>query len=217
VRVLDLFAGLGGWAKPFEDAGHDVETLDIDPRFDCTYTGDVRNFYPRRGDYDVIFASPPCEAFSVASIGHHWGGGWRAYEPKTEHAETSRELVLATLGIIETVQPLVAVIENPRGVLRKLGIIPVDPVTVWYCHYGEQHAKPTDLWGLPFPENWSPRPKCHNRRPEHGEDCCCRDHEAASRGAKTGTQGIDGYANRSLIPYELADSFRLALEQEAVA
>lgn len=49
--------------------------------------------------------------------------------------------------------------------------------------------KPTDLWTNNF--NWIPRSMCKN-----GDPC----HEKAPRGSKTGTQGIDGARDRSIIP-----------------
>lgn len=33
MRVLDLFSGLGGWSAAFRDRGHEVITLDIEPKF----------------------------------------------------------------------------------------------------------------------------------------------------------------------------------------
>lgn len=210
MRVLDLFCGLGGWGKPFRDAGHEVMGLDINPRFEPDLMMDVSYFNPYADEFDVVLASPPCESFSVASIGTHWGGGKGAYIPKTDAAYLGMVLVNETLRIINTINPRIAIVENPRGVLRKLNLLSVEPQTVWYCHYGERRAKPTDLWVV-RQEADSPlslRPACHNQRADHPQDCCCRDHDAAPRGARTGTQGISNYAERSLIPFELADSVR---------
>ena len=52
--------------------------------------------------------------------------------------------------------------------------------------------KPSDL----FTNNevWKPRPMCKN-----GDSC----HEAAPRGARTGTQGLKGNMERSVIPPDL--------------
>lgn len=220
MRVLDLFCGLKGWSAPFLERGHEVVTLDLDPRFEPTIAADVLDVTAEQiiaafGGHrpDVILASPPCETFSVASIGHHWGGGHRAYEPRTAEAEVGKRLVERAVALIAELSPTYAVIENPRGVLRKLGLIPVEPVTVWYCHYGETRAKPTDLWGLPFPPSFEPEPPCHNNH-GHTSTCCCHDHEAARRGARTGTQGIGTYAERSLIPYLLASAVANACEED---
>jgi C-5 cytosine-specific DNA methylase len=207
LKVLDLFCGLKGWSAPFAERGHEVVSVDIEGRFDPTICEDVLELGPRAfGSFDVILASPPCEAFSVASIGHHWTGGMRAYEPRTDHARMSLALVHHTAALIEAIRPAVAVIENPRGMLRKLGVLDrYERVTVTFCQYGETRMKPTDLWGAPFPASWEPRPMCRN-----GATC----HEAAPRGAKTGTQGIAGAAGRAEIPRDLAESICLAIEAD---
>lgn len=203
MKILDLFAGLGGWSAPFRDMGHDVTTVDLNPDFDPDVCANVLHLSPLEFEgYDAVLASPPCEAFSVASIGHHWTGGLRAYEPKTEHARTSLALVHWTLALIESTRPRYWVIENPRGMLRKLGVLDrYERITVTYCQYGEDRMKPTDLWGG-FPEGWQPRPVCRN-----GATC----HEAAPRGAKTGTQGLGNAAERAVVPYALASSVEIAM------
>lgn len=206
MRVLDLFCGLKGWSAPFAERGHEVLSVDIESRFRPTVVTDVLNIGPYLGPFDVILASPPCEAFSVASIGKHWGGGLRGYVPQTIAARRAIALVHWTAACIEASQPRFAVIENPRGMLRKLGVLDrYERVTVHYCQYGETRMKPTDLWGAPFPASWAPRPVCRN-----GADC----HERAPRGAKTGTQGISGAAGRAEIPYALALDLCVAAETD---
>ena len=196
MRILDLFAGAGGELRrqEIEARGHEYVTLDIDPRFNCTITGDIFNYTAIDLEYfDFIWASFPCEAFSVASMGHHWGGGKGVYIPKTEHAKRSIELVQYTLGLIREMNPYAWLGENPRGVLRKMLFMRGIPrVTVTYCQYGDTKMKPTDLWGIV--PNWTPRQMCKN-----GRGC----HEAAPRGSKTGTQGISGAAERAIVPLEL--------------
>lgn len=219
MRVVNLFAGHGTWAKPWKDRGHEVWDTDIDPKFGCSLTTDILDLRLKDipwgpGEVDMLLASPDCTAFSVASIGTHWGGGPRGYVPKTMKAHNRMALVHATAALIEALQPRFAVIENPRGMLRKLGILDrYERRTVWYCHYGDSRGKPTDLWGAPFPPSWWARPVCHNQRPEHPSWCCCRDHEAASRGAKTGTQGLEK-EERSFMPYELALTVCYAAEKD---
>jgi C-5 cytosine-specific DNA methylase len=196
VRVLDLFAGLGGWSAPFIERGHEAVTSDIDPRFGCTVTGDFLDYETRSllhdiGSYDLILASPPCEAFSVASMGTHWGGGHRQYVPKTDKAVVGIALLELTVQFCEA-EGVPFLIENPRGAMRKMGAVAHLPRhTVTYCQYGQRNMKPTDLFG------------------KNSDPC----HEAAPRGAKTGTQGIKGYAERSKIPYELALEVCMAMER----
>jgi hypothetical protein len=181
--VLDLFAGLRGWSDPWKARGHEVITLDSDGSFDSDLTVDMREFvkdFDRHLDGwrpDVIMASPPCEAFSVMTIGRNWT---RDHKPKTEKAELALELVGHTMYAIHWLRPTFFIIENPRAKLRRLAPVQgLDRVTVTYCQYGEPFMKPTDLWGG-FPPSWWPRPMCKPRA-----DC----HVGAARGSRTGIQG----------------------------
>ena len=64
--------------------------------------------------------------------------------------------------------------------------------TVTYCQYGDTRMKPTDIWtNHPDPHF---KPMCKN-----GDPC----HEKAPRGSATGTQGLKGSKERSVIPAQL--------------
>lgn len=66
--------------------------------------------------------------------------------------------------------------------------------TVTYCQYGDTRMKPTDIWtNHPDPQF---KPMCKN-----GDPC----HTPAPRGSKTGTQGLKGSKERSVIPKKLCD------------
>lgn len=218
LKVLDLFAGLEGWSEPWRASGHDVISVDNDPRFNVDITKDVRDLdwldipdqWHSEG-VDVLLASPPCEAFSVMTMGKNWN-----YDrtPKSDKARLGLELLMTTLDIIDWLDPKVAVIENPRGMMRKMSVLrPYRRHTVWYCHYGYPVAKPTDLWAVRQPHLWVPEPPCHNRA-DHGQYCCCNDHTPAPRGSRTGTQGPQSAAERAKVPYELSASIMRACQEE---
>ena len=207
--VFDFFSGTGSSTQAFKDAGHTVITFELDEQFEATEHVNIfdltaNQLIERYGRPDFIWASPPCTAFSVASMGHHWGGGLRAYEPKTEAAKISQKLVAHTLKLIKQLAPPKGwLMENPRGMLRKLPVVEgFERRTVTYCTYGDTRMKPTDLWGEV--KGWTPRVPCKN-----GQGC----HEAAPRGSKTGTQGLKGAKDRSRVPYDLGHEILEALNR----
>ena len=197
--IFDFFSGTGSSTKAFEDAGHKVYKFELDEQFEATEHIDImfltaKYLTETYKKPDFIWASPPCTAFSVASIGHHWISGGKFPVPRTEQARQSQDLVRHTISLIQELNPSKGwLMENPRGMLRKLEVVAHLPRrTVTYCQYGDSRMKPTDLWGLV--PNWNSRPACKN-----GNSC----HTPAPRGARTGTQGIKDAKNRSMIPYEL--------------
>lgn len=203
MRMLELFCGTKSITKAFAKRGFVTMTLDSEPGFEADICFDILRWEyllePNYGDlkYDVIWASPPCTAFSVASCGTHWGGGPRAYQPITETAKTGIAMVQRTLDILEYLKPEYWFIENPRGVLRKLLMMQnLKRTTVWYCKYGDNRAKPTDIWYKKWPRNMPIR-TCRNNRPGQVREC---HHELAPRGAKTGTQGRKTALDRARIP-----------------
>jgi hypothetical protein len=200
MKILELFAGSRSIGKVAEEFGYKVFSSDIEQFGGIDYVVDILEFDYSKVPFipDMIWASPPCTGFSVASIGTHWGGGYRGYEPKTDTARLGIKLVEKTLEIIEHYKKLnpnlIWYMENPRGVLRKLPITQDLPIrqSVTYCQYGDERMKPTDIWTNN--KNWSPKPMCKN-----GDNC----HISAPRGSKTGTQGRKGAFERSKIPEEL--------------
>jgi len=195
MKVLELFAGSRSIGKQAEKLGMDVFSTDINDFPDIDYVVNILNFDFSKVPFhpDIIWASPPCTTFSVASIGHHWQGGNKAYIPKTDEARKGLLIAHKTLDIIRYFEPNFFFIENPRGVLRKMDFMQhMMRHTVTYSQYGDTRMKPTDIWTNNM--NWNPLPSCRN-----GDPC----HEAAPRGSKTGTQGLTDAYHRSKIPDRL--------------
>jgi len=187
MRILEIFCGTMSISNVFKDNGWEVVTIDYDPQFEPTYCVDILNFNITE-KFDVVWASPPCTTFSVASIGRHWKEGM----PSVEAIEGNK-ILAKTLEIINIVRPKYWFIENPRGMMRTLPIMANLPKhTATYCQYGDTRMKPTDIWTNCT--NWKPKPACKN-----GDPC----HVSAPRGSKTGTQGLGSAKDRAVIPREL--------------
>ena len=198
LKVLELFAGTRSIGKEFDKKGHLVYSIELDRQHEnIDWYGDINiitadEIIKRMGGLpDVIWASPPCEKFSVAAIGKHWIKGTNL--PKTEDTKEALILLERTVNLIKELNPKYFFIENPRGKMRKMDCMQkFDRYTVTYCQYGDERMKPTDLWtNHPNPKF---KPPCKN-----GDSC----HVAAPRGSQTGTQGIKTYKDRSRIPEQL--------------
>src|SRR5690625_3358663 len=208
LKVLELYAGTRSIGKAFDRRGHEVFSIELDEQHKNIdwYTDitkiNVEDILERFGQPDVVWASPPCQRFSVASIGHHWIKGTN--EPKTEEAKEALQMLEYTVALIKDLNPTYYFIENPRGKMRKVNIMQDLPrYTVTYCQYGDTRMKPTDIWtNHPDPKF---KPTCKN-----GDTC----HVSAPRGSRTGTQGIKNSVLRSVIPEGLCDHIALISEEE---
>lgn len=189
MKTIELFAGTHSFSKVMKAHAHETFTTDCEIIDGQDLVDDVRLLAARDFPYqpDLLWASPPCEGFSVAAIGKNWN---HDNTPKTDSARLGVQLVEATTRLIKELKPTWWFIENPRGKLRKLDLINTPyRHTVSYCQYGDTRMKPTDIWtNAPW---FVPRPMCKN-----GDNC----YIAAPRGSSTGTQGIKTYKDRSRIP-----------------
>lgn len=208
MRVLELFAGSRSFGKVAEKHGYEVFSTDLVKRKGIDLVIDILELTKDMIPFEptVIWASPPCTSFSVGSIGKHWN---KDHTPKTENAVLGMEILAKTLEIISWYPIAIYFIENPRGKMRKI-IQPLHPkfhylpiTSVCYCQYGETRMKPTDIWSNNIYsafniDGWIPRKMCFN-----GNKNC--HHEAAPRGSKTGTQGLKGNYERSIVPKQLCE------------
>ena len=203
IKVLELFAGTRSIGKAFEARGHEVYSVEWDKDFEnIDLYDDIMNVTAEQiirdfGHPDVIWASPDCTTFSIAAISHHRRKNLETgnLDPVSDYAKFCDKVDQHVLDLIRELNPTYYFIENPRGGMRKMTWMQGIPrYTVTYCKYGDTRMKPTDIWtNHPNPKF---KPPCKN-----GDSC----HTPAPRGSKTGTQGLKGSVERSIIPIELCN------------
>lgn len=127
MKMLDLFSGLGGASEAFVQAGWEVLRIENNPllsevpntKMMCVF--ELRDWLEDNtrtltvgvlDDVDLIWASPPCDEFSLAFSAphaiHNRENPGIPYEPNMDYLE-------ATLDIIKLLKPRYFVIENVRG------------------------------------------------------------------------------------------------------
>lgn len=197
MRVLELFSGTGNLTKIARKKGHTAHSIDLTEPADTN--ADILQMTPQEilgvtgwDSIDMLWASPPCQGFSVASIGKMWS---EPGKPKHPTSEMGLSLLEHTLHIIKDLQPKTWYIENPRGMMRKMPSLEgFTRHTITFCQYGEQRMKPTDVWTNS--KQWEPRPACRN-----GDSC----HVKAPRGSTTGTQGMKNAKAKGRLPDALCE------------
>jgi len=148
MKTLELFCGTKSFSKVAHQRGYETKTLDNETQFDADFTIDIMDFDISMLDGykpDIVWASPPCQKFSVAALGRNWHGTKNGpFTPKNKETYHALEIVKKTVQIIKELNPKYFYIENPRAMLRKMNIIPYPYATVTYCQYGFKYMKPTD-------------------------------------------------------------------------
>jgi len=166
LNVVELFSGSGTISKEFEKAGHNVFSIDIRKRkgiCEPSLKKDVMHL--KKSDIpfkkiDVIWASPPCDVFSLAGGSFHWN---KDGTPKTEKAKDHIKILKKCLAIITNLTPGYFFIENPRGKMRYQKIM-IDFLIknngiikeLTYSSYGSPIIKPTNIFTNAL--NYTPKP-----------------------------------------------------------
>ena len=216
MNVLELFAGSRSIGSMAEELGMNVFSVDWTQYDNIDLAIDIEDLKKEQVPFvpDMVWASPDCTTYSIAAVSSHRRN---RTEPVSDYAVKCDNVNQHWIGLIKEwleVNPnLVFFIENPRGMLRHMPWMEeFKRHTVWYCKYGDDRAKPTDIWTNS--KTWVPREMCRNFKYNKvtGEiiDRHCH-HESARRGAKTGTQGRKDSYFRSKIPKELCEEILKSL------
>lgn len=197
IKVVELFAGSKSVGNVAKRMGMTVFSVDWKPFDGIDLVSDIGEMKTSDVPFvpDVVWASPDCTTYSIAAISTHRNGTM----PKSDYAKkcdaVNQHFISMIYEWLQLNPDLVFFIENPRGMLRKMPFMKkFQRHTVWFCQYGDNRAKPTDIFTNS--ETWIPKPVCRN-----GNRNC--HHESAPRGSRTGTQGRKGSFERSKIPEQL--------------
>ena len=204
MNLLELHAGSRSVGKVAQSLGFKVFSVDWTDYENINLVIDIEQLKPEHVPFipDIIWTSPDCTTYSIAAISHHRNGT----QPVSDYAKKCDGVNFHQIELINyylKLNPnLKFFIENPRGMMRKMPFVKgIDRATIWYCRYGDDRAKPTDiftnhLFSIFNPNGWLPKHECFN-----GNQHC--HHQRAPRGSKTGTQGRAGSYERSVIPSAL--------------
>ena len=161
--ALVLFKGTGSVDRSLEKLGFHVDSLDIDPKCNATWTADILKWDDwmriEPGTYDFIWASPPCQQYSRA----------RTTAKTPRNLELADSIVAKTLQIIKYLLPKGFLMENPQtGLLKTREVVEGLPYRdVCYCRYSDGvshlYRKQTRLWG--FCQYFLPRELCTRKNP----------------------------------------------------
>jgi site-specific DNA-cytosine methylase len=125
--ILDLCCGLKGGSKAFKDAGWEVVTVDIEKKFNPTFSVDIRKWSWEGRKPDLIWCSPPCTEFSRESMPWCKTG-----------KDPDMSIVFACKRIIDECEPKFWIMENVKGAVP------------WFEPYFGRHIGsfgPFKFWG----------------------------------------------------------------------
>jgi len=165
VKLLELYSGTHSVGKVARAKGWEVLSLDIDGDADINI--DILKWQYKKdfneGDFDIIWASPPCNTFSqMRNI--HIGRRLKCFGDEIVTREMLYDdmvkngvpLLRKTQEIINYFKPKFWFIENPKLSKIKNFLNDVPYYDVDYCQYSDWgYKKPTRIWTNK--KNFSPR------------------------------------------------------------
>lgn len=164
IILLELFSGMGNISKSWVDNGGVAYRVDWSLKVEAELHADVSKLTVEDvvklcgGVPDVIWASPQCTTYSIATHRHRTVK--EGLVPKTELALHDDQVNIALWKLIDELVALGTkyyFVENPRGRMRHMPFVQGRPRhTITYCSYGTKGnangytdlyvMKPTDIW-----------------------------------------------------------------------
>jgi hypothetical protein len=196
MKIVELFAGTCSFSNVAKERGHKTFTTDFDDCFNVNLVADILDLESQRivfeeiKDADVVWMSPVCTYWSLSAGNTYWT---KFRMPRNDKAIEGIKMMMFCRFVADycVKHNKIFFIENPNG--RAVWILDNQYLKrVWYCQYGDSRAKPTNIWtnlNIEFKT-------CSN----NNKNC---NHESAPRGSKTGTQGLKGSKERSVVPRDL--------------
>jgi site-specific DNA-cytosine methylase len=206
--ILELFSGQGSISATFKEHGHQAFKVDWSEKTEADLHADVAKLTIEQvidlcgGVPDVIWASPQCTTYSIATHRHRTLK--EGLIAKTPMAVQDDLINMQMWGLIDELIEAGSkwyFVENPKGRMRHMPFVNGRTRhTITYCSYGRRgnakgyehlfQKKPTDIWtNHPYPMF---KEACGNSKPGH-------EHGDWQLSAKR------DYLNRGEIPLELRE------------
>ena len=149
MRLLDLFSGTGSVAMKAREMGYETTSLDIVDGADicCDIMKWDYKVYDK-GYFDIIWASPPCDTFSIRRRSIIGRNGHTKESILNDLIERGLPLLFKTREIIEYLNPKLWFIENPQtGLMKNYFESEIKFYDVDYCKYTDWgYRKRTRIW-----------------------------------------------------------------------
>lgn len=183
MKLLELFSGHGDISSAFNRIGWETYKVDWSKNVSADLYADISKLTIDDvvklcgGIPDVVWASPQCTTYSIATHKHRTLKD--GLSPKTKLAEQDDK---TNVKLWELIDGLLArgtkyyFVENPRGRMRHMTFVENRPrYTISYCSYGNKGnangyeevfiMKPTDIWtNYPMPKF---KKLCTTKNPPH--------------------------------------------------
>ena len=154
MKCLELFCGTKSFGKAVP-SNWEVISVDILEKFNpdiCCDIMDLDYTIWEEGEFDIIWASPPCRFFSICR--NAWIGKYTKHNKCILTKELMEEDMIKhglppvhkALEIIEYLKPKYWFMENPKTGRLKNYIKDLNYIDVNYCRFGFDYAKPTRIW-----------------------------------------------------------------------